>query len=156
MELAKPVRVTAQGLARLENELNYLLTVRRVEIAEVLHEAQDGGDTLDNTEYQSVRYEQLLLEMRISELQRLLSVVQLIEPVNGKGLARLGSTVVVEDDDGQPETYMIVGSTETDPGEGRISDECPLGQALLNHRAGDKIAVQTPDGAVYYRITAVS
>lgn len=153
---AKPVYVTPQGLAKLEDELNYLLTTKRVEIAEGLHDAQSGGDNLDNTEYQAILYEQLLLEMRISQLQQLVSAAQLIELGNGDGVARLGSTVVIQDGGGLIETYLLVGSAEADPDQGRISDECPLGSAILHRRAGETVEVQTPDGYVHYRLLAVT
>jgi transcription elongation factor GreA len=157
MEFIKPVYLTQTGFEKLNDELEYLRVVRRVEIAEALHDAQSGGDSEDNTEYLSIQYEQLLLEMRLSELRRLLSAAQLIVPGNGDGMARLGSTVTIEDEEEmQQESYLIVGSAEADPGTGRISNECPLGRAVLDRRAGECVEVPTPDGLIRYRILAVT
>lgn len=151
-----PVFVTAQGLEKLLSERDYLLTIKRVEIAENLHEAQSGGDSLDNTELQVIQYEQLLVELRISELQRLISAAHLIELGNGDGIALMGSTVTIQGDERDHETYTIVGSTEANPSQGRISGECPLGRALLRKRAGELVEVKTPEGLLKYRIVSIS
>lgn len=151
-----PVYITSDGLKRLESELVFLTTTKRVEIAEALHDALSGGDSIDNTEYQNVQYEQLLIEMRISDLQNLLADAQLISPGNGDGIARMGSTVIVEGEDNSQDTFMIVGSTEASPDDGRISDACPLGRALLERRVGETVEVQAPDGILRYKIVAIS
>ena len=114
----QPVHITAGGLEKLLLELDFLINVRRVEVAENLHDAQSGGDSIDNTEFQTIQYEQLLLEMRITELQGLIAAA--------------------------------------DPSEGRISVDCPLGQALLNKTMGEVVSVMTPDGAFHYSILSVS
>jgi transcription elongation factor GreA len=155
MDRNKPVLITPEGLERLLVKLDYLTSVRRVEIADQLHEAQSGGDTIDNTEFQTVQYEQLLLEMQIKELQRQIALAQLIDKGNGDGIITIGSTVVIQGGTEPQESYLLVGSTEANPGEGRISVDCPLGKELLNRRTGEVITVNSPDGAVEYSILAV-
>jgi transcription elongation factor GreA len=152
----QPAYVTAKGLAKIIDELEYLCNVERVEMAEQLSETQSGGDHLDNTEFQYAYYAKLLLDKRIEELRRLLANAQLIEHSCTDGIARIGSTVTIEDDQRQLETYVIVGPLEANPSDGLISDQCPLGQALLNRSVGDHVTVYTPDGVTYYRLVAVS
>lgn len=151
-----PVLLTEDGLTKLEQDLEYLMSVRRVEIAEDLHEAFSGGDNLDNTEYQAVQYEQLLLESRISYLQQLIANAKLIEPGVDGDLVKIGDRVVLQDEMDQLETYLIVGPIEADPMNGRISYECPLGQALIDRRSGDLVHVNAPDGEAKYRIISVT
>ncbi len=157
MILKRPTYLTPKGLENLEKEINYLCTVKRAEIAELLHETQSGGDNIDNTEYQAVYYEQVLLETRISTLRLLLANAQLIDSsTQSNGKIQLGSSVVVQDETQQVETYRIVGPLEANPGLGQISDECPLGRALLDHEAGEEVKVVAPDGVILYRIVDVS
>ncbi len=152
----QPTYVTPQGLKKLQDEIDYLCTIKRAEMADLLNDTQSGGDHIDNTEYQSAYYDHILLENRISELKRLLASAMLIEPSAPTGEVRLGSTVVIQDEEQQLETYLIVGPLEANPSEGRISDECPLGQVLLNHRVGESVDVLAPDGVIHYRLIAVS
>jgi len=154
--LKRPTYLTSKGLEKLEAEINYLCTVKRAEIAELLHETQSGGVNIDNTEYQAVYYDQVLLETRISALQQLLANAQLIDGTLSNGKIQIGSTVVVQDETQKIETYRIVGPLEAKPESGQISDECPLGEALLNHEAGEDVKVVAPDGVILYRIVAVS
>lgn len=157
MEFIKPVFLTQKGLEKLNAELEFLRTVKRVEIADALHDAKSDGDNEDNTEYQYVRYEQLMMEMRISELRRLISAAHLITPGNGDGVVRLGSEVTVEDEEEmRQESYLIVGTAEANPCDGRISNECPLGRAMVDRRAGECVEVPTPDGLLRYRILSVA
>ena len=156
MAPSSPTYVTPLGLNRIQEELDFLCTTKRAEMAAYLSETQIGGHHVDNTEYQYAYYAKLLLEARISELQQLLANAQLIEKHGDDGVARLGSTVTVQDDELEKETYMIVGPLEANPGEGLISNECPLGRALLDHRAGDNVTVIAPDGVRSFRLIAVS
>lgn len=157
MAFIRPVFLTQKGLEKLNAELEYLCTVKRVEIADALHEAQSDGDNEDNTEHQYVRHEQLMMELRISELRRLTSAAHLITAGNGDGVVRLGSEVTIEDEDEmRQERYLIVGTAEADPGDGRISNECPLGRAMVDRRVGECVEVPTPDGLLRYRIVAVA
>lgn len=152
----KPAFVTERGLKKIQQEFEYLCTVKRAEMADQLCETQSGGDHIDNTEYQYAYYAKLLLEKRISELRQLLANAQLIESSSADGVARIGSTIVIQGDRQQLETYVIVGALEANPGEGLISNECPLGKALLNHGAGEVVTVVAPDGTNHYLIVAVS
>ena len=152
----QPTHVTAKGLTKIIEELEYLCNVERVEMADQLSGTQSGGDHIDNTEFQYAYYAKLLLDKRIEELRRLLANAQLIEQSGTDGIARIGSTVTIEDDQRQLETYAIVGPLEADPSNGLISDQCPLGQALLNQRVGDHVTVYAPDGVTHYRLVAVS
>jgi len=154
--LKRPTYLTPKGLERLEDEINYLCTVKRAEIAELLHETQSGGVNIDNTEYQAVYYDQILLETRISALQQLLANAQLIDNTLSNGKIKIGSTVVVQDETQKIETYRIVGPLEANPDLGQISDECPLGRAVLGHGAGEEVKVVAPDGVILYRIVDVS
>jgi transcription elongation factor GreA len=156
MNHAFPVHVTPEGLEKLKRNLDFLKNVRRVEMAENLHEASSGGDTVDNTEYQAALYEQLLLEAQISYLQSTITNAMLIEPAPGSEHVIVGVSVVVQDPDNQLATYRIVGPIEADPSQGRISFECPLGKALLNRKSGDLVKVVTPDGETSYRIVSVA
>ncbi len=156
MNHAFPVHVTPEGLEKLKRDLDYLKNVRRVEMAENLHEASSGGDTIDNTEYQAALYEQLLLEAQISYLQNTITNAMLIQPASGGELVVVGVSVVVQDSYDQLATYRIVGPIEADPSQGRISFECPLGKALLNRKSGDLVTIMTPDGESSYRIVSIA
>lgn len=156
MAASKPTYVTPRGLNKIQEELDFLCTVKRSEIADYLNETQSGGDHVDNTEYHYAYYAKVLLETRITELRRLLANARLIEKSKTVGVVQLGSTVVIQNDEQQLETYVIVGALEADPDEGLISDECPMGRALLNHKAGDRVTVDAPDGTSHYRILSVS
>jgi transcription elongation factor GreA len=153
----RTIYLTTKGLEKLEAELNYLCTVKRCEIAESLREAREGGtDPLENTEYFTALQEQAFVEARILEIQHLLAQAQLIEPGQATGVVHLGSTVVLHEDQGALETYTIVGAVEADPSEGFISNESPLGNALLNRKAGDDVTVTAPMGMLRFHIVAVS
>jgi transcription elongation factor GreA len=154
--LKRPTYLTPKGLENLEEEINYLCTIKRAEIAELLHETQSGGVNIDNTEYQAVYYDQVLLETRISALQQLLANAQLIDNALSNGKIQIGSTVVVQDGTQKIETYRIVGPLEANPEMGQISDECPLGLAVLGREAGEEVKVAAPDGVILYRIVDVS
>lgn len=150
----EPVHLSAEGLARLNAELHELRTMRRPEVIGRVAAARALGDLRENADYEAARNEQSFLEGRIRSLEQLLTSVVLIE-ASGAPEVRLGSTVLVETD-GAEQTYKLVGSTEADPGKGRISDRSPVGQALLGGRAGDEVVVRLPAGEVRYRIVSVS
>lgn len=149
--------LTDEGRARLQEELDYLRNVRRVEIAERIREAKREGDVSENAGYEDAKHEQAFVEGRIVELEALLKRARRIvdDRANSAGSVQLGRRVTVCEEGQQPETYHIVGSAEADPASGRISNECPLGQALLGRRAGDEIQVKTPGGPVAVRIVSV-
>jgi transcription elongation factor GreA len=149
--------VTPGGLARIERELADLKEVKRPEIVERLHDAQGGGDGIDNTELLSVQEELALIDGRIQELAYILRHVQLIKPGTIDGIIRLGSVVVIQEEGVENvETYTIVGSTEASPMDGLISEQSPLGRAILNHTIGDNVEVHAPGGLMRFRIIAVT
>lgn len=148
--------MTERGLAKLQTQLDLLRNVELPELAEALHEAQVGGDSLDNTEYIILREEFIFVESRIRELANILEHAQLIERGEPDGKVHMGNTVVVQVNGEMPETYTIVGSAETDPSDGYISYESPLGSALLDHEVGDDVTIMTPVGQLCFRIVAVT
>jgi len=151
----KPTYLTAAGKSKLEAELDYLRTVRRPEVAKQIHEAKEGGDVMENAGYDEAKLQQAFVEGRIMTLEALLSRVEIIKESSPSDTVRLGSKVTVMEKGSTPETFHIVGATESDPGQGRISDESPLGSSLMGHRVGDCVLVQTPDGPREFEILDV-
>jgi transcription elongation factor GreA len=149
------VYLTDEGRKKLEGELKHLRTVRRQEIAQRLHEAMDGGELIDNAEYEAAKNEQAFIEGRILELEYMLATALPIEPAEEKDIVQIGSTVVIKQDRKKSETYTIVGAAEADPKKGLISNESPLGQALLNHKVGDRVEVKAPAGDLRFRIVKI-
>ena len=152
----KPVYVTNKGLTELEEELTHLQTVKRPQIIEEMQEAKGNGDWMDQTEYMLVEEELSFVDGRIQELQHMIDHAQLIEPGNEDNIVNIGETVTIQTDDGEMEKYTIVGMAEADPTKGLISNESPLGQALLDHKIGDEVVVHAPVGDIHYKITAVT
>lgn len=152
----KPVFLTPEGLQKLEQELEYLRTVRRRQVAERIHQAKEQGDVTDNAEYEDAKNEQAFLEGRIMTLEAILRNAVII---NNDGTAsdtvRLGSKVTVIGPDGERSAYTIVGSAEAKPSEGRISNESPVGRSLLGRRVGEEVFVPTPEGLSRYLILAI-
>lgn len=149
------VYLTAEGLKKLKEELEHLCTVRRQEIAQRLREAMQGGELIDNAEYEAAKNEQAFIEGRILELGRMISQAQIIKPGKATGVVCIGSTVVVKQDDQKRETFTIVGAAEADPKKGLISNESPLGQALLDHQVGDEVEVDAPAGVLRFIIIKI-
>ncbi len=151
--------LTKEGYQKLQEELDYLRTVKRQEVANRLHEAMEGGELIENAEYEAAKNEQAFVEGRIQELGMILASARIIEETTDKkdkrGLIQVGSTVVIKEEDGPSERYTIVGAAEANPREGRISNESPLGKALLNHRAGDEVTVEAPGGTFKVKIVKV-
>ncbi len=150
----KPVLLTREGLDRLQAELEELRTVRRGEIAERIKYAKDFGDITENAEYDDAKNEQGMLEGRILTLETMIRNAVLIEQDAEAGVVQVGSTVDVKDEDGS-QTFTIVGPAEVDVASGRISMESPVGKALIGHRVGEKVTVQSPGGARQLQIAAV-
>ena len=151
----EPNYLTPEGKRKLEEELAYLETTRRKELAERLHVAVKQGDLSENADYIQAKEEQGFLEGRIRTIQAMLRNVVLIEEQSG-GEVRLGSKVTVaEDGSDEHELFMLVGAAEANPLEGRISNVSPLGQALLGRRVGDVVTVQAPRGEVVFKIVAI-
>lgn len=155
----KPHLLTPEGLDRLKRELNELRTVGRQKIAERLENAfADGQDDefVDNAELEAARNEQSFLEGRILELEEILGNYQLIEENGPHERVRVGDKItVVEEDYDDNERYHLVGAAEADPAAGRISNESPLGMALLGAKVGDVVRVNAPNGIINFRITKI-
>lgn len=154
---AKQVLLTSDGLKRLQDELENLKTVRRQENKEAIKRARSFGDLSENSEYDEAKEEQATIEARISEIENMLVNVKIIDdtPVD-TSIVTVGSTVKIKSvEDGEEEIYAIVGSTESNPEEGKISDECPVGKALLSRKVGDVVAIEIPDGVITYEILAI-
>lgn len=153
--LNKPVYVTEKGLADLEKEVEQLRQVQRPKIIERLHEVKSGADWMENTEQMMFEDELAFVDRRIQELEDMLANAKLIEPDNDNTIVNIGDTVVLHNEDDEIETYTIVGIAESDPSVGLISNESPLGQAILKHRVGDKVTVKAPAGELQFLIVAV-
>ncbi len=146
--------LTAEGLQALKDELQELTTSKRGEIAERLKEAKADGDLSENAMYDAARDEQSFVEGRISEIEHILKHAAVISN-KGTGSVSLGSKVHVELEQGDVE-YVIVGSTEANPDKGYISDQSPIGKALLGRKPGDQVEVEVPSGKITYKIKHIS
>ena len=145
--------LTREGYHKLEQELNHLRTVRRQEVAHRLHQALEEGNILENAELEDARNEQAFVEGRILMLENILgSAVIIGEDEGPRETVGLGSRVTVAEGNGPPETYSIVGSTEANPIKGLISNESPLGQALMGRKVGETASVHAPDGTLVFEI----
>ncbi|PJF44364.1 MAG: transcription elongation factor GreA [Phototrophicales bacterium] len=141
--------LTEEGAAELRAELEELINVKRPELAVKLKEAIAMGDLSENADYHDAKEQQAFLEGRIQYLERLLRNAKIISDEDReKGVVTVGSEVTVQEDGQEPETYRIVGPAEANPAEGKISNESPLGRALLGKKVRSKVKVQTPDGDV--------
>jgi len=147
--------LTPEGLQKLEEELHYLKTVRRPEVARAIHEAKMDGDVSENAGYDEAKRQQAFLEGRIMTIEGMLKNPVIIESNGPSDTINLGSQVTVQEDGYEPETYVIVGSAEADPGNGRISNESPLGKALLGHRVGDRVKFKAPNGTVEMEVLRI-
>ncbi len=153
----QPNYLTAEGLKELEARLEYLRNVRRQEVATRLRLAmEEGGELVENAEYEDAKNEQAFVEGEILRLESILSNVQIIESDGRKDIVGLGDRVTVQEV-GYPETevYYIVGAAEANPSEGRISHKSPLGRALIGCKVGDRVTVKAPDGDIEFEIKAI-
>ncbi len=151
----KVVYLTPEGQKRFQDELTELLTHRRHEVEERIRRAKEFSDTVDNAEYDEAKNEQAFLEGRIQELERLLASAKIIEEPPQRGdFVRLGSYVTVRTSDGE-ETYHLVGSHEADPRKGAISNESPIGRAIMGKRVGDEVTVVAPAGSFDLQVVAI-
>ncbi|RMF00772.1 MAG: transcription elongation factor GreA [Chloroflexi bacterium] len=153
----KPVYLTPEGKQKLEEELEYLTKVRRREVAEAIKSAKEEGDLSENSAYDEAKLAQGFVEGRIQTIQAQLRNAVLIKETNGTGNGEvsIGSTVTVEEEGFGEETYQIVGSAEADPLEGKISNESPIGVALLGAKEGDEVTAETPGGEITFKIVKV-
>jgi transcription elongation factor GreA len=154
----KAIPLTKEGLAKLQAELEDLITVRRPQIARRIQEAKELTSAQNNAEYDDAKNEQAFVEGRILTLERIIQNAVLIdeEEAHQSSRVRLGSTVTVVTQNRKPMNYTIVGSAEVNPGEGRISNESPVGKALLDKSVGDEVEVSAPGGDLRLTITAIS
>jgi len=149
--------LTRDGLKKLEEELNFLRTTRRAQVAERLHNAQEDGELIENAEYEDAKNEQAFLEGKILSLESMLSSAVIIaENGASNGMVNLGSKVTIkESGGGKPEVYQLVGAAEANPKDGRISNDSPLGRALLGRKVGEDIKVNAPSGTITFRVVAI-
>jgi transcription elongation factor GreA len=152
--VSKPVPLTREGLAKLERELEYLRTVRRQEVAGRIHQAKELASTQNNAEYDDAKNEQAFVEGRILTLEKMIQNAVIIEEHHSNRV-ELGSKVSVVTADGKEEHYTIVGSAEASPKNGRISNESPVGRALLGKSVGEEVQVQVPAGVLRLTITVI-
>jgi transcription elongation factor GreA len=150
-----PSFLTRHGYQKLQEELEYLRTIKRQEVANRLHEAMEGGELIEDAEYEAAKNEQAFVEGRIQELEILLANARVIEETGKMDTVQVAAKVTIQEDDVDPEMYTIVGPAEANPREGRISNESPLGRALMDHRAGDRVRVDAPGGSFFVRILKV-
>ncbi|KAF0110381.1 MAG: transcription elongation factor GreA [Chloroflexi bacterium] len=150
--------LTREGYEKLQEELVFLRTDKREQIAIRLHEAIEGGELLDNAELEAAKNEQAFVEGRIKELEILLATARVIDDKNiHPDSVQIGTKVVIQEEGSKDkEEYTIVGAAEADPGKGKISNESPLGKALFNHKEGDKVQVDAPVGAFLVKILKVN
>lgn len=154
----KQILLTYEGIKTLEAELEHLKTSRRIDVAEKLKEARAQGDLSENAEYDAAKEEQAEIESRIVEIEKMLKNVILIDTEEGHAdVVKPGFRVKLYDESFEEEVeYLIVGSTEADPVNGKISNESPVGAALLNHQVGDIVEVETSLGKDRYKILNIS
>jgi len=149
--------LTKEGYEKLQEELDYLRNEKRQEVAARLREAADGEDLIENAEYEAAKNEQAFVEGRIQELEILLATAKIIKDNHSSDTIVLGSKVAIQEEDyDEKESFVIVGPAEANPSEGRISNESPLGKAIMGHKKGDLVSVQAPDGEYKVKIVKVS
>lgn len=156
--MAKQVLLTSEGLKKLQDELENLKTVRRKENTAAIKRALSFGDLSENSEYDEAKNEQAEIEARIVEIENMLNNAKVIDEDNiATDVVSIGSKVKLEDmEDSSTEEYYIVGSTEADPMKGKISDESPVGAALLGHKIDEIVIVEAPGGKLEYKIVNIS
>ena len=150
--------LTKEGYQKLQDELDYLRKAKRQEVANRLHEAMEGGELIENAEYEAAKNEQAFVEGRIQELDMLLASAKIIEdngPKRKSDGVQLGSKVTIKEGNFEPETFTIVGMAEANPREGKISNESPIGKAILGRKIGDSVKVETPGGTYTVKILKI-
>ena len=152
----KKILITKGGLAKLQSELDYLLSVRRQEVAGKIKRAREMGGTENNAEYEDAKNDQAFVEGRILMLENIVKNAAVIASPALPGVVEMGDKVLIQNQDGKIEQFTIVGSAEANPVEGKISNESPVGKALLGKKIGDEIEVSTPAGLLKLMIMDVS
>jgi len=151
----KPAYLSKDGLEQIRQELEDLVNVRRAEIAARIHEAKEHGDITENAEYEDAKNEQAFVEGRIQALSALVKNAVVIKENHSSTHVQIGSTVTIQSRDGK-ESFQIVGSAEAAPADGKISNESPVGRALLGRKKGDEVVVTVPAGDAKYKILSIS
>src|SRR6188472_4558284 len=151
----KPAYLSKEGLEKLRQELDEMVNVRRAEVAARIHEAKEHGDITENAEYEDAKNEQAFVEGRIQALSALIKNAVVIEENHSTTHVQIGSKVSLQSEDGK-ESFMIVGSAEAAPAQGRISNESPVGRALLGRKKGEEVVVSVPAGDTKYKILSIS
>lgn len=149
------VFLTDDGRRQALNQLEFLRTQKRAEVAQYLHEAKESGDVIDNAAYEDAKNEQARLEGRIYELEQMLAKAKLISRLDSD-IVSLGSVIHLCTGEEREYHYTLVGVFEADPRAGRISNESPVGKALLGHKVGDQVIVSTPGGVKEYIILSIA
>ena len=152
----KKILITQEGLAKLQSELEYLLSVRRQDVASKIKRAREMGGTENNAEYEDAKNDQAFVEGRILMLENIVKNATVIEAPALLGVVEVGDKVLIQNQDGKIEQFTIVGSAEANPVEGKISNESPVGKALLGKKIGDKVEVATPSGMIKLLIMDVT
>ncbi|HWT56002.1 MAG TPA: transcription elongation factor GreA [Candidatus Microsaccharimonas sp.] len=152
--MKKLFRLTSEGIAELEAELQTLIA-KRPEIADDIKTARELGDLSENAEYQAARAEQEKNDARISEIEHILQNVEVIKAPKGDSKVQLGSTVELKSDS-KTKQFQVVGTVEADPLNGKISDESPIGKALLGKKVGDDVEIQTPVETSSYKVVSIA
>jgi len=152
----KKILITQEGLAKLQSELEHLLSVRRQEVASKIKRAREMGGTENNAEYEDAKNDQAFVEGRILMLENIVKNATVIESPALLGVVEMGDKVLIQNQDGKIEQFSIVGSTEANPVEGKISNESPVGKALLGRKIGDEVKVTTPAGVLRLLIMDVT
>ena len=150
----KPVPISKEGLKKLEAELEELRTAKRQEVAERIHAAMQFGDYSENSELEQAKNDQAFLEGRIMTVEQMVKNAEIIDDREHHDIVEVGSHITIETN-GEKEQYQIVGSAEAAPAEGRISNESPIGKALIGHKKGDLVRAAVPRGEVELKILAV-
>lgn len=156
--MAKQVMLTKEGLAKYQEELETLRNVKRKEVSEKIKVARSFGDLSENSEYDEAKNEQAKIEARIADLEVMLKDVKIIsdEEQTGGDVARIGAKVRVLDVEfNEEDVYQLVGSAEADPRQGKISDDSPVGRAIIGHSAGEVVDVETPAGTIQIKIVEI-
>lgn len=150
-----PTYISAEGLKKMEEELENRRTVVRREIAEKIGDAKELGDLSENFEYQEAKEQQGSNEVRIAELESMIKDCVIVTSQTGGDAITLGTTFVAQVN-GMKKTFQIVGSNEANPIEGKISNESPIGQAFIGHAVGDEVAITVPSGTMVYKIVEIA
>ncbi len=156
----KVYRLTPEGFAKIKEELEYLRTVKRKEIADYIHDAKEAGDISESSAYEDAKHEQAKVEGRILELEAQLAMAEVMtadmyDTQDGLRVVGIGMEVEVETNTGARRTFKIIETVEADAKAGKISDQSPVGKALMGHKEGDQVSVSTPGGVTTYTILSI-